>query len=75
MPFQLDGTSATHAAQSVSVPVKWAVDADADEPVPATSVSARMTTRSVFRSEMRRRFTIDLPCSCRHLGRSARAGR
>ena len=38
MPFQLDGTSATHAAPFGSVPVKWAVDADADEPVPATSV-------------------------------------
>ena len=38
MPFQLDGTSAIHAAPFGSVPVKCGVDADADEPVPATSV-------------------------------------
>jgi hypothetical protein len=41
--------------------VKWALDADAGEPVPATSVKTRMTTRSVLRSQMPRRFTIDLP--------------
>ncbi len=31
------------------------------EPVPATSVRTRTTTRSVLRSQMPRRFTIDLP--------------
>src|SRR5687767_2510944 len=61
MPFQLEGTSATHTAPFGSVPVKWALDADADEPVPATSVTTRTTTRSVLRSQMRRRFTVDLP--------------
>ena len=41
--------------------MKWALDAEADEPVPATSVRTRTTTRSVLRSQMPRRFTIDLP--------------
>jgi hypothetical protein len=48
--------------------VKCALAADADAPVPATSVTTRTATRSVLRSQMRRRFTIDLPCSCRHFG-------
>src|SRR4029453_2802367 len=69
MPFQLDGTSATHEAPFGSVPVKWAIDAAADEPVPAASVRTRTTTRSAFRRQLPRRFTIDLPCSCRRLGR------
>jgi len=37
--------------------------------VPATSARARTTTRSAFRRRLPRRFTIDLPCSCRRLGR------
>src|SRR5687767_11498527 len=61
MPFQLEGTSAIQAAPFGSVPVKCALAADADEPVPATSVTKRTATRSVLRSELPRRFTTDLP--------------
>src|SRR5688572_5861869 len=60
MPFQLEGTSAIQAAPFGSVPVKGALAADADEPVPATSVTKRTATRSVLRSELPRRFTTDL---------------
>lgn len=61
MPFQLEGTSATHAAPFGRVPVKCALDADADEPVPATRTRARTTAKNVLRSQMPRRITIDLP--------------
>ena len=73
MPFQLDGTSAIHVVPLPSVPVKCAVDADAVDPNPTTSVKAMTTTRSVPRSLIPRRFTTDLPCSCRP-GPSAFAG-
>ncbi len=75
MPFQLEGTSATHVAPFGSVPVKWALDADAGEPVPATSVKTRTTKRSVLRSQMPGRFTIDLPLLVPAFGPSACAGR